>query len=257
MAKAFIKQEPNSGPKILVLDVETSPIISYTWGLFQQNIGLNQIIEDTYIISYAAKWLDEDKVFYQDQRNKKDLKNNKELLQEVRDLIDKADILITHNGKSFDLKRLNADFVTNKIPKPSSVRHLDTLSIVRKHFKFTSNKLEFLTHKLCENHKKLKHSKYPGMELWTACLKNDIDAWKEMQEYNIEDILSLEEFYHVIKSWDDSINFNVYFDTKEPVCKCGSKQFKKNGFKYGTNTKYQRLKCSECGSETRDSKNLL
>ncbi len=29
--------------KILVLDIETAPIVAHVWGLFDQNIGLNQI----------------------------------------------------------------------------------------------------------------------------------------------------------------------------------------------------------------------
>lgn len=251
------KPEKKAGPKILVLDIETSPLITYTWGLFNQMIGTNQIVEDTYVISYAAKWLDEDKIFYRDQRNKKDISDNKELLKEVRDLIDKADILLTHNGKSFDYKRLNAEFVLNKITKPSSVRHLDTLTIVKKHFRFTSNKLAFLTHKLCTKHKKLEHGKYPGMELWKACLDNKLDAWKEMELYNKEDVKSLEEFYHIIKPWDDSINYNVYYHTTEHICKCGSREFKKNGCDYRKSTVVQRYACKKCGSEVTDKKNLL
>jgi hypothetical protein len=31
------------GPKIATLDIETCPLESYTWGLWKQNVGLNQI----------------------------------------------------------------------------------------------------------------------------------------------------------------------------------------------------------------------
>ena len=34
------------GPKVLVFDIETSPIISYVWGLWNNDVGLNQIHTD-------------------------------------------------------------------------------------------------------------------------------------------------------------------------------------------------------------------
>ena len=50
------------GPKILCFDIETLPLESYTWGLFDQNVGLNQIKTDWAALSIAAKWLGEDEV---------------------------------------------------------------------------------------------------------------------------------------------------------------------------------------------------
>ena len=35
-----------TGPKILIVDIETAPIVAQVWGLFDQNVGLNQIAQD-------------------------------------------------------------------------------------------------------------------------------------------------------------------------------------------------------------------
>lgn len=35
-----------NGPKILLLDIETSPLLSYTWGIWQQDVPLNMIEKD-------------------------------------------------------------------------------------------------------------------------------------------------------------------------------------------------------------------
>ena len=43
-------------PKILILDIETRPVLAYVWGLFKQNIGLNQIVEDGGTLCVGAKW---------------------------------------------------------------------------------------------------------------------------------------------------------------------------------------------------------
>src|SRR5688572_13848342 len=43
-------------PRILFFDIETAPIQAYIWGTFDQTVGLNQIIEDWFVLSYAAKF---------------------------------------------------------------------------------------------------------------------------------------------------------------------------------------------------------
>jgi len=70
-------------PKILVFDIETAPILAYTWGIWDQNIALNQIKQDWFVISWSAKWLDDKKVLYMDQRNSKDVSNDKPLLEGI------------------------------------------------------------------------------------------------------------------------------------------------------------------------------
>lgn len=208
-------------------------------------------------MAYAAKWYGEDKIFYKDQRKKKNIEDDSALLKEVWNLIDSADILLTQNGKSFDLKKLNARFVMSGMKPPSSYRHLDTLCIARKHFGFTSNKLEYLTNKLCTKYRKLTHSKYPGFDLWKQCMAGNTDAWNEMRRYNIHDILSTEELYTKLQAWDTSIDFSAYREDNKIVCACGHTKFSKNGFFWSGTGKFQRFKCIKCNRETRSKINLL
>ncbi len=253
--------------KILVVDIETSPLISMHWSLNDQFIAQNQMLEDWHILSYAAKWLDtkdevysntrKPKIFYQDQRNAKDITNDKTLLKGIWKLMDEADVIIWQNGSKFDKKRLNARFILNGLKPPSSYKELDTLTISKKYFGFTSHSLEYMTKKLCKRYVKKSHKKFPGITLWKECLKGNKEAFKEMEDYNKYDILSLEELYHIVSPWDNSYNPNIYTNHELNVCKCGSIQFKRNGFHYTATGKYQRYKCLKCGSETRDRKNLF
>lgn len=248
-----------SGPKILVFDIETSPIISYTWGIWDQNIGLNQIKDDWTILSWGAKWYNpkDSTILYQDNRKAKNVRNDKNLLKGIWKLLDKADIVITQNGKQFDQKKLNARFVLHGMQPPSSYKHIDTLQLAKKHFGFTSNKLEYMADKLCTKYKKLKHDKFPGFELWRECLSGNLKAWKEMEKYNKHDVLSLEELYSKLQPWDMAINFNVYYSDTASRCNCGSKSFRRNGYFYSAVGKYQRFRCSECGAEAKNRGNLL
>lgn len=243
--------------KILIIDIETSPIITYSWGLHDQNISLDQMIEDWHILSYSAKFLGEDKIYYSDQRNEKDIRNDKRLVKEIWKLLDSADIVVGQNSRGFDVKKINSRMILHGMQPPSSFRQIDTMLLAKKHFGFTSNKLAYLSEKLCTRYKKSKHKKFPGLELWKECLKGNKEAWKEMQHYNQIDILSTEELYTKLIPWDNSVNFNVYYDSEDSVCTCGSRDFKRNGFAYTSAGKYQRFKCTECGSELRGKTNEL
>lgn len=246
-----------NGPRILIFDVETAPITASVWGLFDQNIPLNMIKVDWHLLSYSAKFMDEKKIYYKDQRNAKNIEDDKLLLEDLWKLMDEADVVVGQNSNKFDIKKINARFIMNGMNPPSSYKKIDTLVIAKKHFAFTSNKLEYLSDKLCTKHKKSKHKKYSGYELWKACLAGEKAAWKEMEHYNKLDVLSTEELYKKLRPWDNSLNVNVYNDTTETVCSCGSKDFKRNGYAYTSMGKFQRFACRKCGAEIRNRNNEL
>lgn len=245
------------GPRVLLLDIETAPILGYVWSIWEQNVGLNQIKQDWYILSWGAKWLNEPKVLYQDQRHAKNLENDVKLLKGIWKLLDEADIVITQNGKSFDIKKLNARFIINGMLPPSSFKHIDTLRIAKSKFGFTSNKLEYLSDRLNTKYKKLKHNEFAGFELWKECLAGNPAAWKCMEKYNKHDVLSLEELYKRLAPWDSSISFDLYTDSVEFRCNCGSTDIVRNGYAYTSLGKYQRYSCSKCGAETKGRNNLF
>src|SRR5216683_1799592 len=112
-------------PKTLILDIETSPITAYVWGLKDQNIGLNQIKQDWTVLAWAAKWLGEKQIIYRDVRGTKDLYYDKNILESLWALLDTADVVITQFGSGFDAPRLNTRFILHSMPPPSSYTHLD------------------------------------------------------------------------------------------------------------------------------------
>lgn len=260
MAKKAKQSTPKlTKPKVLIFDIETAPILGHVWSLWENNVSLNQIVADWHVLSWSAKWLDDPptKIMYDDQSKEKNIADDKRLLQGIWDLLNEADVVITQNGKNFDQKKLNARFVLNRMKPPGTFKHIDTKILASKHFGFTSNKLEYMTDKLCVKYKKLKHKEFPGHEMWVECLAGNQKAWKEMEIYNKHDVLALEELYHILIPWDNTINFNLYHDEEKHVCKCGSESFHKNGFYYTSAGKFQKHKCKQCGAEHRDKTNLF
>lgn len=249
----------NKGPRVLLLDIETAPMLGYVWSLWENNVSLDQLHSDWHVLSWSAKWLGDlpNKIMYQDQRSAKVVSDDRKILKGIWKLLDEADIVITQNGKAFDHKKLNARFVYHGFQPPSTYKHIDTMLIAKKHFAFSSNKLAYMSDKLCTKYKKLKPSKFPGFSMWVECLAGNKAAWKEMEKYNKYDVLALEELYTKLIPWDNSIDFNLYTDHNTHICKCGSKDLVKNGYSYTNTGKFNRYKCKDCGAETRDRVSLF
>jgi hypothetical protein len=248
-----------SKPRILIADIETLPLEVWTWGLFDQNIGLNQIQSDWTVLSWSAKWLGEKKVMYDDVRSDKP-RSDKRVLLGIWRLLDEADIVIWHYGSAFDHKKLNARFILNGFQPPSPYQQIDTKKLASKTFGFTSNKLEYLTDKLNTKYKKSGHRKYPGFDMWKACIKGDVKAFNEMREYNKMDVLSLEEMYLKIIPWHNPLDFRVFKNTTRPECKtCGSNKLQSRGVEHTKSGRFKRYQCTDCGTwmSERGSKNNL
>lgn len=242
-------------PKVLIFDIETSPMLAYVWGRRDVNISLNQIKNEWSVIAWAAKWLGDkpSAIKYADLRHAKRIDNDREILLLLWKLLDEADIVITQNGQSFDSPKLNARFILHGMRPPSPYKHIDTYRIARRVAGFTSNKLEYLTEKLCTKYRKLKHSKFPGMSLWTECLAGNQAAWDEMKRYNIHDVLSTEELYLKLRSWAPEPMQRAYNvgDPSRSCAVCGqSGRVRKAGMHQKKIGVYQRFHCMKCGAWT-------
>lgn len=248
-----------SAAKILVFDIETAPITAYTWGLFDQNIGLNQIKSDWHLIAWAAKWYGDpaSKTMYMDNRKSKNIQDDKKLVAGLSALLNEADIIITQNGEKFDMRKLSARAVINGLPPIKPCRSTDILKEGRKVFSFTSHKLEYVSEKLNKKYKKLKHDEYPGFELWSAILNGDKHAWEVMQTYTIHDVLATEETYSIIQGWIKTQNLAAYHEDALIRCKCGSKDLETRGFARTDAGKYQIYHCRACGKWPRSAVNVL
>lgn len=245
-------------PKVLLFDIETAPNKLMGWNLYNQSFGLNQIANEWFILSYSAKWLGADEVLYEDMEGIVHTEDDTHIMDSLWRLFDEADVIIGQNSKAFDVKKMNARWIMNGYKPPSPYKQIDTLDIAKRNFAFTSRKLEWMTDKICEN-KKLTHQKFSGFELWKQCLLDNPEAWLEMKEYNIMDVVSLEELYLKMAAWDNKhVNFNLYnSDSTEHVCRCGSRAVVENGFAYTGVSKFQQYRCLDCGASTRGRVNLF
>lgn len=248
-----------NSPKIATVDIETCPLESYTWGIWDQNVGLDQIKTEWSILSFAWKWLDSRKVEYADTggRGEAKVRDDKALVGVLWTLLDQADLVVAQNGQRFDLKKINARLIVHGYGPYSPVRVIDTLQVAKKHFGFTSNKLEWQARYLAGTEKS-KHKKFPGFELWSECLKDNPEAWAELKKYNKQDVIATELVYLRQRPWiDQHPNVGTYSLKAEVQCpKCGSFNLTKQGIRVLQLGSYQQYKCNDCLGWSRGKKLL-
>lgn len=176
-----------------MLDIETKPIKAYVWGLWDQNVYIDQIIEPTEMLCFGARWLGQKKVTFKSVHHD----GKKAMLEELHRMMDKADVLVGWNSASFDHKHINREFLENGMQPPSPVKDLDLMSVTKANFQFPSNKLDYVAQRLGVG-AKVKHS---GFQLWLDCMAGDDKAWKEMKKYQIQDVNLLIDLYYELLPW--------------------------------------------------------
>ena len=237
----------SNAPRTLLFDIETAPLVSYTWGIWEQDVV--EVKEEWYMLTFAYKWLGEKKTHVVSLPDfklyKKEPKNDRELVNKLWELFDEADILIAHNGDAFDIKKAQARFIQHELAPPTPFKSIDTKKVAKRYFKFDSNKLDHLG-QYFNLGRKMKHE---GFSLWLGCMANNPKSWKKMCDYNIQDVVLLEKIYlKMLPYMDNHPNVGLMQGNKIACPNCGSKETQKRGFGFNRTGKYQRYQCMDCGA---------
>jgi len=237
--------------KLLHLDIETAPNKVYTWGLWNQNVSINQIVEPGYTLCWAAKWHGKPKIMF-DSVHKS---TPEDMLDGVFALMDEADAIVHYNGEKFDIPTLNREFTVYGMGVPTPFHQIDLLKVVRKRFRFPSNKLDYVAQALGFGGK-VQHK---GMDLWNECMAGESKAWKTMEKYNKQDVYLLEDVYNHVLPWITAHpNHALFKDTDRPVCtNCGSDDIVKKGVETTLTMQYQRYRCNVCGTPLRGRSTIV
>lgn len=229
--------------KILGLDIETAPNTAHVWGLFKQNIGINQILDTGRVMCFAARWVGDARITFKSEYHH----GHKETVRAAHELLAEADAVLTYNGERFDLPTLNREFVKYKIKPPAPYHSIDLFKVAKRKFRFASNKMDHLAKELGLTRKVSNR----GHELWIDCMNGKRAAWAEMREYNMGDVVTLEELYNAMLPWIDTHPNTPLFDGTDgkPSCpSCGSHKLQARGYQRTKTQVYQRFQCSGCGT---------
>lgn len=235
-----------SGPKILALDIETTPNLCHVWDIWRAPIGVKQVIEQWDMMCFSAKWVGEGTpVFhYSDYFD-----GYRPMLQACHSLLSEADMILTYNGKRFDIKRIRTVLAMEGFGPFRPPRHIDLDETMKKVFDFPSHSMDFVS-KAFGLDGKIDNG---GYELWRRCIiEKDPQAWLDMIEYCDNDVVNLENLYYRVLPWIEghpSVTPYLNLPRGALACtNCGSQDLSKDGMAYTNVSVYQRYRCRSCGN---------
>ena len=246
--------------RVLEFDIETAPNLAYLWGFFNQNVAVNQIVEVGYTLCWAARWEGDSEVLFAGVHTH----SMQDMLQQMWDLLDEADVVIHYNGKKFDVPTLNKEFVKHGMPPPSPYQQIDLFHVVRREFRFERNGMDFV----CEQLGIPGKIQHKGMELWDECMdtlkfqEKGIEmpeyvekAWRLMKRYNVQDVKMLRHLYKRLLPWiKNHPNRALWMPPSDkPKCpNCGSTKLRFKSYKQSLTLTYKQYQCKNCGSYPRE-----
>lgn len=231
---------------IVLLDAETSFMLLADFQL--KNYGYippQNIVQDWNIYCVAWKFLEESKT-HSTKVNIEDVTDDYSVCSTVREVLADTKLLIGHNLDKFDLKKLNTRFIKHRIePIDHKILTFDTLKSAKKHFAFTSNKLDYLAGFLGVG-RKLPHSHNDWYKLLTDPDQKTLNFMTTYCEHDVNPLL--EGVYRRLLPYVDHPNLTDRQKGDEYICiHCGSTNIQKRGISFTkAGTKKQRYQCNSC-----------
>lgn len=239
-------------PKIVCYDIETSPNLVYSWGLHDQQIGVNQIVQPQDILCFASTEVGSGKI-----RSYSAWDGYEGMLDRLWSMMDDADYLVGYNQIGFDDKHVKGAFARAGMPPPSPYRSVDLLRVVRKNFRFPSNKLGYVCEALGLDLK----SDPGGFSTWKSILDPEcpdrVAAQRRMVKYCRQDVRVTAQLFERLLPWIDGLNVPLTSGVEDaPVgcTRCGGDRIQQRGWAYTTTSRYKRMVCVDCGGWMRSAK---
>lgn len=251
LAKMALGHALKKAPKVLVFDIETSPVMAYVWQtqVWRAQVSEDKVISEWFMLTWSAKWLFDGKVMSARlTRDEALAEDDSRIVKGLWDLLNEADIVITHNGDRFDIPNMNTRFIVNGLAPTSPYQSIDTNRIARRQFGFTHNNLNALARVFGFDSKISTDFK-----LWKRCIDGEVQALKEMEEYNRRDVTLLEEVYMKLRPWiKGHPNLALYMEAETETCpNCGGTHLIEKGNYYTNVSRYDVVQCEECGAYSR------
>jgi DNA polymerase III epsilon subunit-like protein len=235
-------------PSILFLDTENAPCVTCSWGIHDQKISEQDIIQDWFFLSAQWAWNDAKKInvvsiLDDKERFAKRFSDDFHVVKTASDVMREADIIVGHNIKGHDLPKLKAKIAEYGLKPFNAPLIVDTLQWARE-FGFTSRTLRYLCQKLSLT-EKLTHSK----GAFVRAAMGDPAAIREIVTYGKGDIEPLRKLYYKLRPYaPNHPNMNIWRGKGVDCCpRCSSNNFIASGFRYTAVGRIPRNECKDCG----------
>jgi len=194
--------------KILFLDIETSLVDARVFRTGLQQINANQLNSRTKVLTVAGGTLHDllqegeagmwSCSNHRSSTFKKDPLDDTEILADVWEELDKAEVVVAHNA-SFDQGWLFGRFLELGWKLPSKFFLFCTYKNLTP-FNLTSKKLDELSKSLIGQRKM-----ETNLDLWMRCSEGDESAFEQMEQYNLGDVYNT-----LFKVWKRTAYYNPH-----------------------------------------------
>ena len=223
----------------------------WSWGLHKQFHTIDQVIEPPRMLCWAAKWVGSKQVLYRAEwdgvtdgyaDSHHGSANRLSMLNDLRLLMDKADMLVHYNGHTFDVPWIKGELARCEFDPPSPSLEVDLYRQSRQQFRFPSHKLQYVSTALGLPGK----AETGGFSLWKDALAGDPKAHAKFKKYNVQDVRLTEQLYFKMLPW---LKLPTNLDGSEvcPRVGCPGGALEKRGMRRTGAGLYQRYQCHGCG----------
>lgn len=227
-------------PRRLLLDIETSPNVVYSWRVgYKIALTPDNIVQERAIICIGYKW--------QGGKIKCltwDKGDDKAMLEKFIPILESADEVVAHWGDHFDIPWLRARAAYHGIPVSPYIKSIDTCAQARRLFYFNSPKLDYLGQFLGLGKK--VETEYG---LWKRVMAGSKAALAEMKAYCKGDVELLEKVYLRLESYNKPKTHQGVMrgGTCSTCPKCGADNSISIGKQVtGTGAVRPKMKCKRC-----------
>lgn len=234
--------------KVLFFDIECSMALGYFYGLYDQNISIQNIVEHPRMIAFTAKWYGRNKVYAFSEYHH----SRKQVLDEMHAMLDEADVVVGWNSKRFDVKWVQGELIVEGYTPPSPFKQIDLMQEVKKNARFLSNKLDYVSGRLLGDSK----IDYSMARMWIKVNDPNTDEatrkkeWDAMIRYAKKDTVLLEPLFEELLPWMKMPHpVKSQGDSDIPLChNCGSDDLQRRGRALTLTGSYPRFRCNGCGT---------
>lgn len=214
-------------PKILTWDIECSGVS------FKANSG--------FLLCVGIKELGKSKVeMYKRDNMRPDPLDDKKLCLQVYNRLIEADMIVTHNGKWFDVRYFNARLLKWDLPPLPNIPHFDTCELIFKKLAIKGSLKEAGKYLGC---KMLKHD--VSMDEWVRAYAGDKHALSEIVKHCAHDVRLTEQVYLKLRPMAFKHPNLAALSEKPEACPvCGKTGYmNRRGWVYGAVNKSPRYQC--------------
>ena len=131
-------------PRTLFWDLESSLLEGYFFRIWQENIPMRRIKKQSHLLSASFSYNNDVVQGYRLTPEQVKTGDDFDVVRKMVEAINNCDLMVTFNGKRFDVKLLNTRALFWGLPPVKSPKHIDLFEQSKRVFKFPSNSMQTL-----------------------------------------------------------------------------------------------------------------